>query len=261
MGRRSTWQKIQDRFDGNAHAPARKNVNFDFPLRGFVCCAAYGNAMTAAWSKGRNELYPYYHCQSRHCHMKGKSIRRDKIEGDFEALLQQMTPPPRLFELVKILIIKRWGEQEGVMRSAAEEARAEITTLQTKIDKLVERIVEASAPAVIEAYEKQIAILDKRRLLLKETTLNTKQSDSRFEDSYRTACTILSNPWKLWTSGRYELQRLVLRLLFSDRINYCKNTGYRTTSIAEPLRLLGSFSTPVEGMVGPAGLEPATKPL
>lgn len=255
------WQKIQDRLDGNAHAPARKNTNLDFPLRNFVCCDCCGNPMTAAWSKGRNALYPYYTCQNRHCELKGKSIRREKIEGEFGDLLQAMTPPPRLLDMVKALFVRRWHQQEDMLRHAAIDARTEIATLQDKIDKLVARVVEASAPAVIEAYEKQIAAMDRRRLVLKETALKPALPANRFEDTYRTAYTVLSNPWKLWDTGRYELRRLVLRLLFTDRIKYCRNEGYRTASIAEPLRLLGSFSTPVEGMVGLAGLEPATKPL
>ena len=48
-----TWQKIQRRIKGNANAPMRKDINDDFPLRGFVTCACCGQPMTACWSQGR----------------------------------------------------------------------------------------------------------------------------------------------------------------------------------------------------------------
>ncbi len=34
----------------------------DFPLRGFVRCAACDRSLTGSWSKGRSNYYAYYHC-------------------------------------------------------------------------------------------------------------------------------------------------------------------------------------------------------
>jgi DNA invertase Pin-like site-specific DNA recombinase len=53
-----TWKTIQDRRDGNAKAPTRKDLNEDFPLRGFVACACCGEPLTACWSTGRSRRYP-----------------------------------------------------------------------------------------------------------------------------------------------------------------------------------------------------------
>ncbi|MBP5856688.1 recombinase family protein [Marivibrio halodurans] len=253
-----TWRKIQDRLAGNAHAPARQDLNHDFPLRGFIACACCGNNLTAAWSKGRNTHYPYYTCQNRHCEMKGKSVRREKIEGEFETLLKSITPAPRVFAMVKSMFIQRWGQMTTLSRQTADEARAEIPAIEAKTGKLVERIMEATNPAVISAYEKQIAALDRRRLFLEDTAKNASPMQGKFDDLYRTACTVLANPHKLWASGRYELQRIVLRMLFTERIAYCRNEGYRTAPISEPLRLVASLRTSPEGVVGRIGLEPMT---
>jgi hypothetical protein len=40
----ATFQKVQDRRNGIAKAPARKDLREDFPLRGFVCCASWQRA-------------------------------------------------------------------------------------------------------------------------------------------------------------------------------------------------------------------------
>jgi len=57
-----TYQKIQIRLKGNAKIPARKDLNLDFPLRGFVTCGECGHNLTSCWSKGRTARHPYYLC-------------------------------------------------------------------------------------------------------------------------------------------------------------------------------------------------------
>lgn len=48
-----TFERIKERRAGKAKAPARKDLNADFPLRGFVRCGDCGKPMTACWSTGR----------------------------------------------------------------------------------------------------------------------------------------------------------------------------------------------------------------
>lgn len=88
----ATWQAAQDRHNGNAKAPAKKNISDDFPLRGFVTCHCCHQPMTANWSKGRSKLYPYYLCDTKGCIDYRKSIRKEKIEGEFAALLAELKP-------------------------------------------------------------------------------------------------------------------------------------------------------------------------
>lgn len=54
-----TFQKMQARLKGPAKVPARRDLNADFPLRGFVTCGHCGKPMTACWSKGKSAYYPY----------------------------------------------------------------------------------------------------------------------------------------------------------------------------------------------------------
>ncbi|MHA3976478.1 recombinase family protein [Halovulum sp. GXIMD14794] len=55
-----TFERIQERVQGKAKAPARKDISEDFPLRGFVLCDDCGEPMTSCWSKGRSKHYPYF---------------------------------------------------------------------------------------------------------------------------------------------------------------------------------------------------------
>lgn len=47
----ATYQAIQERLNGRAVAPIRKDTDAEFPLRGFIACADCGHPMTAARSK------------------------------------------------------------------------------------------------------------------------------------------------------------------------------------------------------------------
>ena len=254
----AVWKRVQQRLEGRAIGPARKDFNNDFPLRGFVCCAACDHPMTAAWTKGRNALYPYYVCYKRGCELKGKSVRKEKVEGDFETLLKSLKPAPAMLKLARNMFTNRWDQQSRHLRERAATAKSEIAALEAKIENLVERIMATGNERVVKAYEDQITSLDEQKALLAENTANAGKPRASFEDSFRTACIFLANPWKLWASDNLALKRTVLRLAFPGLIAYCRNEGFRTASIAEPLRLLGVFLPPDGRMVGTTGIEPVT---
>ena len=252
----ATWRKVQDRLDGTSIASARKDFNADFPLRGFVCCASCGHPMSASWSKGRSARYPYYTCYQRGCALKGKSVRKERVEGDFESLLETLSPAPVMLDVFGAMFADRWDQESRTGKERATAARTEMANLDTKVHKLVSRIVEADDARVIKVYENQIAALDDKKAKLTEIAASKGQPLRSFEESFRTAWAFLSNPWKLWVSGSLEHRRLVLRLAFSNLLPYCRNEGFRTAAIAEPLRLLGTFTASDSRMVEGVGFEP-----
>ena len=52
-----THEKIQKRLKESALAPARKDIAFDFPLRGFVACGDCEKPLRSCWSKGEYKRY------------------------------------------------------------------------------------------------------------------------------------------------------------------------------------------------------------
>jgi DNA invertase Pin-like site-specific DNA recombinase len=106
------FQRIQDRLAGRDHVPARKNVNEDFALRGFVVCGDCGTPLRSCWSKGSHGSHPYYLCQTKGCTSYGKSIRRATIEGEFEELLRAATPSESLFRVASAMFKELWEHRE-----------------------------------------------------------------------------------------------------------------------------------------------------
>lgn len=115
----ATWKAIQDRRFGVPKVPARADLSEDFPLRGFVTCGHCGMPLTSCWSKGRSTKYPYYLCDTRGCEVARKSIRKEVIEGEFEALLGALRPSDGLFNLAFQMFRDLWNSKLASARRKA----------------------------------------------------------------------------------------------------------------------------------------------
>ena len=252
----ATWQAVQNRRNGTAKAPTRKDIRDDFPLRGFVTCGHCGEAYTACWSKGRSALYAYYLCDTKGCVAYRKSVRRDVIEGEFESLLRSLKPSEGLFNLAFAMFRDLWDAKLAGARTQGATLEKDVRAIERKIEQLLDRIVEAEGASLIAAYEKRIRDLETEKALMREKIASCGKPIASFGETYRTAFDFLANPCRLWHSPRLEDRRAVLKLVFAERLPYVRNEGYRTAKISMPFKLLGSMETDKKLMVRPRGLEP-----
>lgn len=237
-----TYKRIQDRLNGASYAPRQKNLNEDFPLRGHVLCADCSTPLTACWSKGTHSKYPYYLCPKRGCESYGKSIRREKIEGEFEDLLQSLTPTEALFRVAARMFEELWDYRLSQAKGQAKALVAELAKVEKQIGHYLERILDVSVPAVISAYEDRVRKLEEDKLLIKEKMANAGQPKAGFEQSLRTALVFLSSPWNLWSSERLEDRKAVLKLAFAKPLHYRRNEGFRTADLSLPFKILTQIS-------------------
>ena len=252
-----TWDAVQARRSEQTNAPARKDINQDFPLRGFVCCDDCGKPYTACWSKGRNKHYPYYICDTKGCPSYRKSIQRNKVEGGFEAMLQTMRPSRELFDLSFAIFQTIWSHHEERANSKQKAVQIELRKIDKQKNQLLDRIVEANNQSVIAAYENRIAELDRKKVKLAEQSANTHKPNGSFKEIYRTAFSFLANPCNLWGSNKLEDKRAVAKLVFADTLRFKRNEGYRTAKTSSIFNMLEDLTVEKSEMVPPAGLEPA----
>ncbi len=238
----ATYEKIQQRLRDGARAPSRKDVSADFPLRGSVVCGDCGKPLTACWSTSETgQKHPYYQCFTKGCVSYRKSIRRDKIEGEFEALLQGLQPTEGLFNIAKAMFRDAWDQQLTQAKSIAAAAKSEIGQIDKQIEQLLDRVVEASRPSVIAAFEKRIDKLEREKLVMAEKTVARDKPLRPFNELFELAISFLSSPYKIWTSGTLEHKKTVLKLAFSERLAYCRNKGFRTPKTTLPFKALGAI--------------------
>lgn len=237
-----TFQRIRDRLSGGIYAPRRKNLNEDCPLHGFVICDDCGTPLTVCWSKGTHSHHPYYLCPKRGCESYGKSIRRDRLEGEFETLLQEVTPSETLFRIARRMFANLWAHRAQQAETQAKAMTAQLAKVEKQVAQLLERILDASLPSVIAAYEEKISRLEDEKLLIREKMATAKRPAASFDKTLRTALDFLANPWKLWKSDRLEDKQTVLKLAFADRLRYTRKRGFRTADLSMPFKILTQVS-------------------
>lgn len=247
----ATYQAIQQRMNGVRKVPARKDLNQDFPLRGFVTCAGCATPLRASWSTGRRARYAYYVCQVKDCADYGKSIPRDRVEGEFETLLKSMRPTRSLFEMATAMFRELCEEQFADTKRQLQALDAELKSIERSIIQFLDRVIVADTPALASAYENRVRSLQERKAEVSDQIARSTDLRPDFERAYRTALHFLSNPWKLWASHRFEDKRAVLKLAFAQRLIYSRRDGYRTAATSWPFRIFDGFREGMSEMVPP----------
>ena len=252
-----TFQRNQERLKERAKVPARKNINQDFPLRGFIRCSDCQRPLTSCWSKGRSTRHPYYLCQGKGCISYGKSIKRADLEGAFEEMLRSLKPTEEIYAIAKAMFKDIWAFRVDYQKKRAATLKTKTIEMERKIDTLVDLIVDATSPNIRVNYEKRLSNLERDKLLLGERIAKCGRPIRDYDETLRTAMDFLSNPLILWGSDRLEDKRAVLKLVFSEPLSWKRNEGLRTAKTTLPFSMLGSVGTLKYKMVPEAGLEPA----
>lgn len=246
------WQKCQDRLNGNAPSlPTKVNLNELMPLRGFAKCGCCDSTLSGGRSKGRNKYYVYYECFNKNCDLYRKSIPKAKIEGAFEGLLTSMKPSETLFKLLYVMLKDLWDAQASNGADTLRRAKKELQTIESDIERLVDRTLDTSNATLTKRYEQHINELETKKMILAEKQGQIGKPQQSFEQVFRTAMQFLSNPLNLWKSSRLEDKRAVLKLTFSDQLSYHQETGFRTANLSLPFKVLGSILGDKKEMVPP----------
>ncbi len=185
--------------------------------------------------------YPYYFCRCKTCSMYGKMIGRQKIETEFEAVLGDLQPNTQTSALFRAMFKNCWEMFRQDAAASLKAVKTEMLEVEKQISKLVDRIVEANSPRVVTAIEKRIDELETRQLVLREKVAQNGEPLTPFEKMFELSMRFLANPQKIWASWRFDLQRIVLRLAFSDYLSYSKEEGFLNTKKSLPFSALTSF--------------------
>lgn len=192
-----TYEAIQKRRAGVTLAPARKNINEDFPLRGFVLCSDCQQPYTSCWSQGKLKKYPYYLCDTRGCESYRKSIPRRQIEEPFGEIVRSLQPTQQLFVLAKMMFQHAWEQRFAQAKEQLARVKRDKVELEQQLEGLLERIMVANSPAVISAYEAKIEKLEQKRRLMDEKLQKGLPTEQRYGEFIEHALQFLANPWNL----------------------------------------------------------------
>ncbi len=127
--------------------------------------------------------------------------------------------------------------------NAKDTNARQLADLEEQIESLLDRIIDASSPSVITAYEGRIGKLERERLLLRERAAKTLPPKGRFEEFIELSLDFLAKPWNIYENGSLLLKQTVLRLAFTEPLRYSRESGYRTIETAFPFKVLAGFNS------------------
>ena len=116
--------------------------------------------------------------------------------------------------------------------------------------------MSTNTDSVIGAYEKKLSTLEAEDARFEDMQRYHRAPDGNYEEKLEPLFAFLVNPWKIWKNGHINLRRIVLKLVFADRIAYHRNEGARTANLSLPFNFLRMFQIALWKMVRAVGLEP-----
>lgn len=170
------FYRVQNILEGRCVSKSKVSVkksrnNETFPLRRIVKCAECGTGLTAGWSKGRSQRYPYYRC-AHGC--KGTSIRAEKLDEEVVELLRSITPKKECLELFTQYVIDEYENRLKNLKKAKNAADSEIQRLKDMRKVLVEK--NMMGIYTDEIFMEQNALIEK-----KLATAEVAKADSTLE--------------------------------------------------------------------------------
>ena len=234
----ATFQKIQERLNTKARTHTKNMLNKDFPLRSFVLCSSCGKPDTASWSRARNgKKHPYYRCKTKGCQEHNSSIRKDKIEKEFESILRKIKPSAEVLNLTKAIMADVWHKKEAEGLNKKSELEKEIEKIESEKLRFAKLAGKARDESVVATYEEQIGMLAEKSLVLKNSLMSFAKHRPNIETALDIVFDFLKDPLKQWQKGNIHTQKLVLRLVFEQNLRYNRKSGFETAILSLPLRV------------------------
>ena len=143
--------------------------------------------------------------------------------------------------MAKDMFRNAWEQRAAQADQARRLLRDKIADAEKQFGALLDKLIEASSPRLISAYERRIEALEREKLAAAETLENVDAPDHPFGEMFEHALEVLANPYDLWKKGSLPVRRTVLRLAFAERIAYARNQAVRTPEYAFPFKALAGI--------------------
>ncbi len=253
-----TFNIIQLKLKGKAQKPFAKEIDKDFPLRGWALCPRCHKAYTGSWSTGRSKKYPYYRCDNKLCNLHPKSIGRDKLESRFIRELKTATPSQALIDLLHCIAKDLYDEKINARQQHIRELETSNRKIQDEIDTTLDKIIKTKSTTVQEKLEARVDELEQKKRDNRAEIAQMKNRHIDFGTAFEYVMKVVSNPYKQWVNGDLNRKRAVCRLVFARPVVMHPNIPLGTANLSLPFKCLRDTNGEKSQMVGHTGFEPVT---
>jgi len=231
------FYEVQDVLDGKKRKerPNTKIVSQDnLPLRGFLTCPKCNRMLTGSASKGRSNLYYYYHCVSS-C---GCRYKANHINDTFVEELKKFKPHSGIVDLYKVIIGNVYKKQSTQQQNGSKQLVDEINKINEKLNKarqllLSEDIDPIDYRIIKSECEDKLVRLEAK---LAETAINTTTTIS-IDKLIDKAVSTLSHLDILYTEANVTRKREIIGSIYPEKLSF-DGFQYRTAHINEAARLI-----------------------
>ncbi len=167
---------------------------------------------------------------------RGKSVSSAKIEEGFVKILKGLQPATGLFELAKAMLRDAWNMRLALALNEMEALKKQVEDVNSQLENMLDRIVEANSASVVNAYESRIEKLEREKLVLIERIAKSVPPQGRLEECIELSLKFLSSPWNIWKNGDFAMRQTVLRLAFSEPLKCSMKGVYGTPNLSFPFK-------------------------
>jgi hypothetical protein len=191
------------------------------------------------------------HCRSNAC---STSVRKEKLESAFVALLERVMPKPEYARLFREIVLDVWREKQVAQTQALAVLEKRSAELRTRKEKLFEAFVYKK-DIDKATYDEQREKLD-REILFAELEVNdAKLEGFDLEAVVSFADQILTNAPRLWLNASLEQRQRFQRVIFPERLHFA-NGEFRTTVTCPIFNLIQPDSVGKSSLATLMGFEP-----
>jgi site-specific DNA recombinase len=171
--------------------------------------------LTASWSKGRTNRYPYYHCRA----CKAVKVRKERLELQFVELLARLQPNEGYLRLFRAIVLDVWKSRQAEAVQARRAAQARSDALQRRLNEVDEAFI----------HEKRIdrATYERQRDRLREDIALAEMDcgDAKLEELdvlgvLAFAEHALTNASRLWLDASLDQKQRFQSVMFPDGLRF-----------------------------------------
>lgn len=251
----SLFDMVQLVLKGRAYnsPPIHSKARPDFPLRGFILCAACGHPLTSGWCTGKMKKYPYYTCYK----CRAVKSRKETLEAAFSNLLSQLCPDERYMTLFREVVLDVWKEKHAVNAATKVVTEGRLKKLKNQKKKLLDLLLDGTIDEL--TYKRKLDDIQ-----MDETATKMEYNEEKIEALDIQAVLefselLIRDANKMWFSATAEQQQRLLKLWFQSPIKWDgKQFEHQSTSCI--FKWLTAVSDDKLHLVAPTGFEPVFEP-
>jgi site-specific DNA recombinase len=187
MVTREDFARVQQVLARRNRSVVHQKDNPEFPLRGVVRCDGCDYYLTAGFSSGRSQRYPYYTCHKPSCPKRNKSYSVTHVHNEFDTLLDRLAPQPDVIFRLTDHIVEAAQERQKEMVNQRQRHHKQTDQL----DREIQELMRMRAQHLITDQE---FVGQKRHILAKRHSLDNREANAVSVDEVRHQIREIVNP-------------------------------------------------------------------